>query len=84
MSFGVPDQDLGEIVWAAVVLKDGAKLTEAEIKTAAAKHLAKFKIPVRVFITDSIPKAATGKIQRRLMAPKFQEIAKNEPARAKL
>ena len=55
------------------------------------------KIPERIFITDSMsvdgrtrdtnvysPKAGTGKVQRRLMAPRFLEIAKNEPVKAKL
>lgn len=94
------------------MLKDGAKLTEAEIRDAVkgklskvrrhaicyVAHPAQMKIPDRIFITDSMcvgansgveidarsPKAGTGKVQRRLMAPRFLEIAKNEPVKAKL
>lgn len=42
--------------------KSGAKLDPAAIKTEIAKRLGKFKIPEQVFITDSIPKTATGKV----------------------
>jgi len=84
VSFGVPDEMRGEAVWAGVVLKEGAKLTEAEIRDRVKTKLSKMKIPERIFITDSIPKAGTGKVQRRLMAPRFLEIAKNEPVKAKL
>jgi acyl-coenzyme A synthetase/AMP-(fatty) acid ligase len=33
--------------------------------------LAGFKVPKKVFITDSLPKTATGKIQRRFVAEHF-------------
>lgn len=35
------------------------------------KNLAAFKVPKKVFMTDSLPKTATGKIQRRLVAEHF-------------
>jgi acyl-CoA synthetase (AMP-forming)/AMP-acid ligase II len=43
-----------------------------------------FKLPERVFITDSIPKTATGKVQRRHMGPTFRKVAEKEGSRAKL
>lgn len=71
VSFGVPDETYGEKVWAAVVLKKGVTIGEAEIKKALDGKLSKFKIPERVVVTDAIPKTATGKIQRRNVSATF-------------
>lgn len=57
-------EQYGEVPWAAVVPKSGAQLDAAAIKTDIAKRLGKFKIPEQIFITDSIPKTATGKASR--------------------
>lgn len=69
VAFGVPDAKYGEEVNAAVVLK--SKATEAEILAIARQRLGDFKVPKRLFITDSLPKTATGKIQRRFVAEHF-------------
>ena len=69
MSFAVPDPKYGECVHAAVVLK--GEVTEDEIKTFCAERLASFKVPDAVYITDKLPRTATGKIQRRHVAAKF-------------
>jgi len=71
VAFAVPDEKYGEEINAAVVPKEGAIVTESEIRGLCKKILASFKIPKRVFITDSIPKTATGKVQRRLVAEHF-------------
>ena len=69
--FGMPDLKFGEVVGAAVVLRPGSTLTEADIKKFVSTKLAAFKVPVRVFIAAALPRTATGKIQRRLVADKF-------------
>lgn len=69
VAFGVPDAKYGEEVNAAVVLK--SKATEAEILAIARQRLGDFKMPKKLFITDSLPKTATGKIQRRFVAEHF-------------
>jgi len=85
VAFGVPDSKYGEKVWATVVLKDGVKLDEKAIRGELNEKIAKFKVPERVFIVDSIPKTATGKIQRKNVAAKFLELEKqNEKPKAKL
>jgi acyl-CoA synthetase (AMP-forming)/AMP-acid ligase II len=64
--FGVPDDRLGEIVAAAIVLAPGVHLTEDELRTRLADRLAKFKIPERVwFLDDSLPRNANGKFVKR-------------------
>ncbi len=64
--FGLPDERLGEIVGAAVVLKEGAELTTGELVEYLADHLAGFKIPSHVwFRGEQLPRIASGKIFKR-------------------
>jgi acyl-CoA synthetase (AMP-forming)/AMP-acid ligase II len=64
--FGVPDDRLGEIVGAAVVLTPGTRMTEEELRSRLAERIAKFKIPERVwFLDDSLPRNANGKFVKR-------------------
>ena len=55
----------------AVVPHEGLSIEESEVLQICKKNLASFKIPKRVFIVDSLPKTATGKIQRRVVAEHF-------------
>ncbi|MCL4748146.1 MAG: acyl--CoA ligase [Burkholderiaceae bacterium] len=64
VTFAVPHDKLGEEVGAAVVLREGAALTERELRDFAATRLADFKVPRRVVFLTEIPKGATGKLQR--------------------
>lgn len=64
--FGVADRVYGEEVAAAVVLK--ASATEAELAAHCRSSLSDFKCPKTIYIVDSIPRTATGKIQRRNVA----------------
>lgn len=68
VSFALPDDMYGQDIGVAIVLKDGAKLTEDELKDYMREKVAKFKVPKRVFFTNVMPKTATGKIQRRNVA----------------
>jgi acyl-CoA synthetase (AMP-forming)/AMP-acid ligase II len=64
--FGVPDDRLGEIVGAAIVLSPGASMTEEQLLARLGEHLAKFKIPERVwFLNESLPRNANGKFVKR-------------------
>ena len=67
--FGVPHPSWGEEVAAAVVLKEPAE--EAEILSFCKERLADFKRPKQIFITNAIPRTATGKIQRGEVAKVF-------------
>ncbi|KAG9048144.1 hypothetical protein FS842_000466 [Serendipita sp. 407] len=79
--FGVEDPKYGEVVWAGVVLEagqEGDKHTEEKLKKALESKLAKFKIPQRIMFAKSIPKTATGKIQRRFVRDAFVKQARQE------
>ena len=71
--FGVPHKMWGEEVAAAVTLNGAA--TEAELLAFCKEQLAEFKRPKQIFITDLIPRTATGKIQRRVVAQAFAPTA---------
>ena len=71
ISFGVPHPLYGQEVEAAVVLKSGASATESELQAFVQNQLADFKVPKTIYITQALPKTATGKIQRRVVADTF-------------
>ncbi|XP_052202523.1 probable CoA ligase CCL9 [Diospyros lotus] len=71
VAFGVPDDKYGEEINCAVIPNEGSNIDEAEVRSFCKKNVAAFKVPKKVFITDSLPKTATGKIQRRIVAEHF-------------
>lgn len=64
---GLPDPKWVEVVTAAVVLKQGEKMTEAELLAHCRRELAAFKCPKKIFFVDALPKTPTGKILKREM-----------------
>jgi amino acid adenylation domain-containing protein len=68
LTFATPHPRLGEDVAAAVVLRQGATVTEKDIRQFVAERLAGFKVPRRVFIVADLPKGATGKLRRLELA----------------
>ncbi|KAK7315048.1 hypothetical protein VNO77_33580 [Canavalia gladiata] len=71
VAFGVPNEKYGEEIYCAVIPREGSNIDDAEVLRYSKKNLASFKVPKKVFITDSLPKTATGKILRRLVAEHF-------------
>jgi long-chain acyl-CoA synthetase len=65
---GVPHDELGEEVAAAVSLKDGAEATPEEIRDYVKQRVAAYKYPRKVWIADDLPKTSTGKILKREIA----------------
>ncbi len=69
--FAMPHDKLGEDVAAAVVLREGAVATEADLRAFAGRRLAPFKVPRKMVFLAEIPKGATGKLQRIGLAQKL-------------
>lgn len=81
VSFAIPDEVYGQDIGVAVVLKKDEQLTASELKDWMEERSAKFKVPKKVYFTDIMPKTATGKIQRRIVA---ETMMKQETPKAKL
>ncbi|KAH7389570.1 hypothetical protein DE146DRAFT_620155 [Phaeosphaeria sp. MPI-PUGE-AT-0046c] len=81
VSFAIADEMYGQDVGLAIVVKEGMALNAGELKTWLTDRVAKFKLPKKIFFTDIMPKTATGKIQRRLVA---EAMLKKEQPQAKL
>ncbi len=71
ITFAMPHDKLGEDVGAAVVLREGATVSERELREFADQRLAAFKVPRKIVIVAEIPKGATGKLQRIGLAQKL-------------
>jgi len=63
---GIPDNVKGELVCAAVVLRAGASVTEAELKARLKDNLSSFKVPKRIdfYEFDDLPRTESGKVRK--------------------
>ncbi|MGH9211106.1 MAG: FadD3 family acyl-CoA ligase [Acidimicrobiales bacterium] len=64
---GVPDDRLGEVGMAFVILRPGAASTPDEIMRWARDQMANFKVPRRVELVDELPLNATGKVLKYVL-----------------
>ena len=71
---GLPHQDYGEGVTAAVTIEPGLEFNEYQIKKRLREKLASFKIPIKILRLDSMPKNAMGKIEKAVL----RDLFKNE------
>jgi acyl-CoA synthetase (AMP-forming)/AMP-acid ligase II len=65
---GVPDERLGEVVHAVVVVRAGARLDDAALRAWLLARTERHKVPVVFYFRDSLPSGATGKADRRAVA----------------
>lgn len=61
---GIKDEKWGEIPYAYVVQHNPNLLTSKEVILHCAKYLGKYKVPKEVIFLNSLPRNATGKIQK--------------------
>jgi amino acid adenylation domain-containing protein len=61
----VADSILGQAIKAVITLREGVHLTEQDILRHCSQHLEDFMVPKFVELRDSLPKTATGKINKR-------------------
>jgi long-chain acyl-CoA synthetase len=73
--FGIPDDEFGEVLAAAVELLPGATLTADEVRSYLAARLAKYKIPQRVDFHAALPREDSGKIFKRHLRDPFWRAA---------
>jgi long-chain acyl-CoA synthetase len=66
---GIPHDEYGEEVGAAVTLKDGANATPEQLRDYVKEQVAAYKYPRKVWLVDELPKGPTGKILKREIEP---------------
>jgi long-chain acyl-CoA synthetase len=72
--FGIPDDDWGEQVKAAVELADGFVASDAlaaELQTFVRGRLAGYKVPRSIDFEEQLPRFPTGKLYTRLLKDKY-------------
>ena len=65
--FGVPDDDWGERVHAAVQLRPDHALTADELSAFARQHVADYKVPREVSFHADFPRDSAGKLLKRVL-----------------
>jgi fatty-acyl-CoA synthase len=64
---GIASEKYGEEVGAYIILKEGATVSEEDVKDYCRGQIGRYKIPKYVFFTDGFPMNAAGKIQKYKM-----------------
>jgi fatty-acyl-CoA synthase len=67
-AIGVDDEQFGQRLKAFVVLRDGASLSEDDVKGYVKDNLARYKVPREVVFVEELPRNATGKVVKRELA----------------
>jgi long-chain acyl-CoA synthetase len=70
---GIPSDEYGEEVAAAVALRDGASTSPEELRSYVKEQVAGYKYPRRVWLVDDLPKGPTGKILKREIEPPSED-----------
>lgn len=69
---GLPDQDFGEKVVAAIAIKDGMSITPESLIEHCKSRLAPYKCPKQIFFVTELPRNAMGKIQKNILSQQVQ------------
>jgi acyl-CoA synthetase (AMP-forming)/AMP-acid ligase II len=77
-SFGESDAIYGENVQAAVILRQGMKATEGELRDYCRTRLSAFEVPERIYIVADFPRTPKGSTDRRALAVQFTAGAGSE------
>ncbi|MDX9884140.1 AMP-binding protein [Thauera sp.] len=70
---GIPDEKYGEELCAWIILREGERLSEDEVREYCKGQIAHYKIPRYIRFVDSFPMTVTGKIQKFLIRQKMKE-----------
>ena len=71
---GVPDPEWGQAVCAAVVVGDGRRPLEDEVRDALSGHLPRHALPRRVAVVDALPLRGPGKPDRAAIRSVFADL----------
>ncbi|WP_076214889.1 class I adenylate-forming enzyme family protein [Mycolicibacterium conceptionense] len=80
--FGVPDSILQNRIWAAVEERPGHVFDESTARDLLRTQLPDYAVPERIWVLNSLPRTASGKVDRRAVADHFSSVtAQGIPAR---
>ncbi len=79
-AFGRPDSFYGEIIVAAVVLKDGRGTTAEELIAHCRKNLAPYKVPRVITLASALPTTAAGKIDKVALRSSASAVVVDVPS----
>ena len=68
---GVPDAKWGEIVLAAIVVKEGQTVEDDEVRSTVRARLAGFKVPKRIERIQALPRNGAGKVTKEVLRAQF-------------
>ena len=69
---GLPDDEWGERVAVALVLREGQTLTLADLRTWGKERLAAYKVPTLFVTVDNLPRNAMGKVTKPAVKAAFE------------
>ena len=72
--FGVPDEKYGEQVCAWIRVREGAELSEQDVKDYCRERIAHFKVPHYVRFVTGFPMTVTGKAQKFKMREEMAQL----------
>ncbi|HED66613.1 MAG TPA: long-chain-fatty-acid--CoA ligase [Planctomycetes bacterium] len=65
--FALPDEDLGERVAAAIVLHEGERAEESELRAWCRERIAHYKVPREVRFLEELPRTGSGKVSKKVL-----------------
>jgi len=81
-AIGLPHPKWDERPVLVVVRKEGANVSEADIRAHLSSRIAKWWMPDRIFFVDHLPHTATGKLSKLTLREQFRDVRLDEPAGA--
>jgi fatty-acyl-CoA synthase len=78
--FGVDDEEFGQRLKAVVVKREGASISEDDVKKYVKSNLAGYKVPRDVEFVDELPRTSTGKVLKRELQKNGDEEAESSEA----
>jgi acyl-CoA synthetase (AMP-forming)/AMP-acid ligase II len=71
---GAPDERLGEVGAAFVVERSGHSVDTDALIEWCREHMANYKVPRHIYIVESLPVNASGKIQKVLLREQARSL----------
>lgn len=71
----LPDERMGEVCAACVILKPGQSLDLPRLTAWSRERMANYKVPRHLFIVDEFPRTPLGKVQKFLLRDQVKDLA---------